>query len=144
MDKIIPSFEELKILNPSRFSEADYINYLMNIAKQPRDLVFSFMELFFPKFEIFGDDIFNMSFGTYESYKSNLDHGFSEADAYYWSQIIDVGGLFLISYSDASVIADQMCVGWNRTLAHIGYSRVTFLKHADEDILLLPKIDIKL
>jgi len=142
MEKEISSFDELKNCNSHYISEADYVNYVLNIAKSPADIMRSFSEVYFPNFKLEGDLVFNVSFGCHEVYLSNIAKGMTKIDAYYWSHVIDVGGRFLISVEDADAISDYMCDSWNASLKKLNFSRFNFSKQVDEEeVLIFPTID---
>lgn len=141
MEEGISTLDELRNCNSSYISEAEYVNFILNNANSPIDIVRSFSELFFPRFVIYDGLPFNISFGCRELYSINLSKGMAVRDAYYWAHVTDVGGRFILSVSEADIIANHMCDGWNSILRKLKFSDFSFIKQVDdEEVLIFPNI----
>lgn len=142
MSELIPGIGDLKKVNGSSFSAADYVNFISNISDSSRDVAMSFSDMFFPVVSITDGLPFNESIGSYQRFLDNINKGMSELKAYYWCHVTDVEGLFKVDRITADSIADRMCMGWNATFQKAGISNIHFRKVVDEEIVLEPVIDI--
>jgi hypothetical protein len=137
MQQTIPSLDQLIAANSNKFSKADYINFVLYLADSPKDVILSFSEVFFPKFVEYDKMPFNVSFGCYDTYVSNVNRSMSKRDAYYWSNVIDVGETFRICNENAKDIAEKMCIGWNFAIKTAGFYGVEFVTQVEDDEILI-------
>jgi hypothetical protein len=134
------SLAEMRAANGGRFSDTDYIHYVLNQFPVGPDLIGSLFRFINPEFEEIEGRLLLVMTGSPERYRKYRSEGKSPSDAQYWANLTEISGLFgEMDYSTARMIAGLVAGQWETALAQKSQDpsqKVRILKDNPEEVFV--------
>jgi len=112
------SFSEFISANPDKnLNSIDYLHAIFKLSNLHDDLIYSFMDLFFPKFKIINNLVFLEECFDIDTYKKYQDEGKENSEIQLWINLLEITGIFEnLDEESALKMSNTIAKIWNLKL----------------------------